>query len=170
MNTILISADNIRGSKGILSSMKNVVTTPESIILLHVQQLVGNSMMTAMMSHSEITTLKDSVEGTEHKEMLDKKAEEILSHYRKKLEDSGWKNIKTVIKSGHPPDEILKVAEEENVDLIIVGCSGKSRLKRFVSGCASRDVHNTAKVRVLISKNEGCGKHAHLWDGREVYA
>jgi nucleotide-binding universal stress UspA family protein len=170
MNTVLITADNIKASREVLSSMNNVVTTPKNIVLLHVQQLVGNATMTAMMSDSEIETLKESIEGSEHKERLDRKAETVLAHYKKELELRGLTNIKTITKAGHPPDEIIKVAEEEKVDLIIVGCSGKSRLKRFATGCASKDVEKNAKVRVLITKNNGCGKHAHLWNGKEAYA
>jgi nucleotide-binding universal stress UspA family protein len=170
MNKVLITADNIKASREVLLSMNNVVTAPESIVLLHVQQLVGNTTMTAMMSDSEIETLKESVEGTEHKERLDRKAETVLAHYRKELELRGLTKIKTITKAGHPPDEILKVAEEEKVDLIIVGCSGKSRIKRFATGCASKDVEKNATVRVLITKNNGCGRHAHHWSGKEAYA
>jgi len=170
MKKVLISADNIRGAEEILSSMDNIVTSPESIILLHVQQLVGNSTMTAMMSYSEIETMKESIEGTEHKEALDRKAETVLTHYRKVLEDRGLTNIKCIIKSGHPADEILNVAEEEKVDLIVVGCSGKSRIRKFTTGCTSRDVEKNSRIRVLITKNNGCGKHAHMWTGREAYA
>lgn len=169
MKKVLVSADNIRGSEGILSSMSSVVTLPETVILLHVQQLVGNSTMTAMMSYSEIETLKESIEGTEHKEALDRRAEEVLAHYRQAMEERGITNIKSVIRAGHPSDEILKVAEEEKVDLIVVGCSGKSRFRKFTTGCASSDVEKNSKVRVLITKNNGCGRHAHLW-GREAYA
>lgn len=170
MKKILISADNIRSSERILNQIDNVVSLPDSIVLLHVQQLVGNSTMTAMMSYSEIETLKECIEGTEHKEALDAQAERVLHHYRSELGNRGLTNVKCVIKAGHPADEILKVAEEEKVDLIVVGCSGKSRFSKFATGCASSDVEKNAKVRVLITKNNGCGKHAHLWDGAGVYA
>ncbi len=170
MNKVLIAADGIKGSKGILSSMNHVVTSPDCVILLHVQQLLGNSMMTAMLSDSDVATLKESIEGTEHKEALDRKAEKILTHYKKELEDCGLKNIKSVIKTGHPAEEILKVAEEEKVDLIIMGCSGKSRFQKLISGCASKDVMRNARIPVHITKNNGCGEHAHMWVGREAYA
>ena len=35
MNKVLITADNIHASREILLSMNNVVTDPESIVLLH---------------------------------------------------------------------------------------------------------------------------------------
>jgi nucleotide-binding universal stress UspA family protein len=170
MDKVLITADNIQSAKEILSSMNNVVTSPKEVILLHVQQLVGNATMTAMMSNSELETLKESIEETEHKEALDRKAEKVLTHYRKQLKNRGMNNIKSVITAGHPPDEILKIAEEEKVDLIILGCSGKSRLKRFATGCVSSDVEKNAKIRVLITKNNGCGRHAHFWIRRDAYA
>lgn len=170
MKKVLVAVDNVRNSKGTLALFKDLVSSPESVILLHVEQLEGNSMMTAMLSDSEMSTLKEAIKGTEHKEKLDMKAEKLLKYYRKEMEDSGLTNIRTVIREGHPSEEILKFAEEEAVDLIIVGCSGKSRMQRFVTGCASRDVEKKAKVPVLITKGDGCGAHSHIWDRREAYA
>jgi nucleotide-binding universal stress UspA family protein len=170
MKKVLIAVDSPRPSKGLMPLFSDLVSLPESVVLLHVEQLEGNSIMTAMLSDSEISTLKESLEGTEHKALLDAKAEKILAHYKKELEKGGLVNIKTVVKEGHPSEEILKVAEEENVDLIVVGCSGKSRLQRLVTGCASKEVEKNAKVPVLITKGNGCGEHAHIWNGREAYA
>ncbi len=62
------------------------------------------------------------------------------------------------------------VADEEGVDLILVGCSGKSRLQRYVTGCVSKDVEKKAKVAVLIAMGNGCWKHEHFCKGREAYA
>ncbi len=169
MKTVLIAVDGTKGSKGILSLFRELVSSPEKIVLLHVQQLEGNSLMTAMLGDAEMSTLKESLKGTEHKEALDQKTETILGHYRTELGKSGFTNVKTMVREGHPSDEILKVAEEEGVDLIMVGCSGKSRIQRFVTGCASRHVEKNAKVPVLIAKGNGCGEHGTVWNGREEY-
>ena len=170
MKKILIAVDGIKDSKEILSLFQNLIWAPENIILLHVEQLEGNAMMTAMLGDAEMATLKESLKGTEHKEKLDRKAEKILDYYRKELENGGLNNIKTLIKEGHHSDEILKTAEEEKVDLIVMNCSGKTRLHRLVTGCASSEVEKCAKVPVLITKGDGCGKHAQAWDRREAYA
>lgn len=170
MKKILIAVGGNEDSNGILSLFRDLVSLPENIILIHVQQLEGNSLMTAMLSDAEMATLKDSLKDTEHKEKLDKKSADVLSHYRKSLEKGGLINVTTVVREGHPSEEILKVSEEENVDMIIMGCSGKSRLQRLVTGCASRDVEKNAKMPVLITKGNGCGEHAHFWNGREAYA
>lgn len=169
MKKILIAVDG-KKTDGILPLFQKLLWAPENIVLVHVEQLEGNALMTSMLGDAELSTLKESLQGTEHKEALDQKAEKILTHYKKELENGGMTNIKTVIREGHPSEEILKVAEEEEVDLIIVGCGGKTRLQRMVTGCASRDVEKYAKVPVIITKGNGCGEHAHLWNGREAYA
>lgn len=170
MKKVLVAVDNTRDSKAVLSVISDLVSLPESIVLLHVEQLEGNALMTAMLSAAEMSTLKEALEGTEHKEALDSKAEKVLAFCKKELENGGLMNIKTVIKEGHPAEEIIKVAEEEQADMIVVGCSGKSRMRRLVTGCVSRDVEKNAKVPVLITKGNGCGDHAHLWSGGEAYA
>lgn len=170
MKRVLIAVDGVRGSKGIISMCNDLVSSIEDVVLLHVEQLEGNAMMTAMLGDAEMSTLKESLKGTEYKETLDRKAEKILIFYKKELSNGGLRNIKAVIRDGHPTEEILKVAEEEAVELIIVGCSGKSRLQKMFTGCVSKDVERSAKVPVLIAKGSGCGEHAHLWSGREAYA
>jgi nucleotide-binding universal stress UspA family protein len=167
---ILIAVDGKKEVDSILPLFQKLFWAPENVILVHVEQLEGNAMMTSMLGDAELSTLKESLQGTEYKEALDQKAEKILTHYKKELENGGLTNIKTVVREGHPSEEILKVAEEEEVDLIIVGCGGKTRLQRMVTGCASRDVERCAKVPVIIAKGNGCGEHAHLWNGREAYA
>jgi nucleotide-binding universal stress UspA family protein len=170
MKKILIAIDGIKDSREILSLFQNLLWIPENIVLLHVEQLEGNAMMTAMLGDAEMKTLKESLKGTEHKDKLDRKAEAILGYYSKELENGGLKNIRTVIKEGHHSDEILKTAEEEDVDLIVMNCSGKTRLHRLITGCASNEVEKCAKVPVLITKGDGCGKHAENWSRREAYA
>ena len=170
MNKVLIAVDNTDGANAVLSLYRELVSTPEEVVLLHVEQLVGNSLMTAMLSDSEISTLKDAVKGTDHKEALDRNAEKVLTYCKNRLVNTGLTGIRTVIREGNPSEEILKAAVEEHVDLIIVGCSGKSRLRRYITGCVSSEVEKKAKVPVMIAKGNGCGKHAHLWNGEEEYA
>ncbi len=169
MKKILIAVDSTKDSTSILSLFDNLVWSPDNVILVHVEQLEGNAMMTSMLGDAEMSTLKESLKGTEHKEALDKRAEKILTNYKKELKNIGMENIKTIIREGHPAEEILKVAEEENVDLILIGCSGKSRLQRLMTGCVSRDVEKCARMPVLIAKGSGCGEHAHIWNGRVAY-
>jgi len=152
MKKILIAVDDTRGSKAVLSVFHNLVRPPEEVLLLHVERLEGKSLMIDMLSESELSTLKESLIGTEYKEALDRKAEQILDHYKRELENSGLINVTSIIREGIPGDEILKVAEAENVDLIIVGSNGKRGLDRLVAGCVSKDVERNSGVPVIIAK------------------
>jgi nucleotide-binding universal stress UspA family protein len=156
MQKILIAADDTKGSAAILSVFKNQVRPPEEVILVHVQRLLGSSLMGQMLGEAEMSTLKESVEGTEFKEHLDVKAEKIIAHFQKELENGGLYNIKTIIRMGNPTEEILKVAEEEQVDLMILGCNGKSRMDKLVSGCVTKDVERRTNVPVMVAKVGNC--------------
>ena len=170
MKKVLVAVDNQNDSKGILSLFRELVSIPEEVVLLHVEQLEGNTLMTAMLGDAEMSTLKEAVKDTEHKETLDRNAETVLTYCKNKLINSGLTSVRTIVKEGDPSEEILRVADDEGAELIIVGCSGKSRFQRYLTGCASREVEKNAKVPVMIAKGIGCGKHAHMWTGREEYA
>ncbi len=152
MKKVLIAVDETKGSREILSVFKNLVRPPEEVLLLHVQRLEGNSIMIDMLGDAELSTLKESLRGTEYKEELDRKAEKILNYYRKELEDGGLIRIRTLVREGIPADEINKVAEEENIDLIIMGSNGKRGLFRLVAGCVSKEVEKNSTVPVLVAK------------------
>jgi len=160
MKKVLIAVDETSRSKAILSVFNNMMRPPEEVVLLHVQRLEGRSLMIDMLSDAELSTLNESMEGTEHKEALDKKAGEILSYFRKELESIGLIGIKTVVRQGRPVDEILAVAREEGVDLIITGCTRKTAMDKLITGNVSRDVEKNAGVPVLIA-NDGAGKKGY---------
>ncbi len=160
MKKILIAVDDTKGSKAVLSVFRNLVKPPEEVILLHVERLEGRSLMIDMLGEAELSTLRESLKGTEYKEELDRKAEKILNYYKKELEDGGLIAVRTMLRDGIPGEEILKVAEEENVEIIITGCNRKNSIDRLITGCVSKDIERNAKVPVLVAKDmEGEGIH-----------
>ncbi len=68
------------------------------------------------------------------------------------LKDEMDSNIKitSVIREGSPAAVILDVAEEENVDLIVIGSSGKSGFDRFLMGSVATKVVKSASCSVLV--------------------
>lgn len=53
---------------------------------------------------------------------------------------------------GVPADEIMKTAQEENVDLIVVGSRGLTEVKAFLLGSVSSKVSHRSKCPILIIK------------------
>lgn len=158
MEKVLMVVDETRGSKSVMSVFNNLVRPPEEIVLLYVQRLEGRSLMIDMLGDAEMSTLKDMLKDTEHKENLDRRAETVLSFYKRELQTVGLVNIKTLIRSGNPVDEVVKVADSENAGLIIVGCNGKSWVNKLFTGCVARDVERSARTPVLVAKEKGCAK------------
>ncbi len=82
-------------------------------------------------------------------EDLRKTAENMLNDIATRLREMGV-NVKTRIEFGDPAEQILKIADEENVDMIVVGVRGISRWKKILMGSVSEKVANEAKVPVMI--------------------
>lgn len=53
---------------------------------------------------------------------------------------------------GVPADEIMKTAQQENVDLIVVGSRGLTEVKAFLLGSVSTKVSHRSKCPILIIK------------------
>jgi len=92
------------------------------------------------------------MKGTERKEALDRQSQKILGYYKKELDNGGLVSVKTVVRDGVASEEIMKVAQEEGVDLIITGYTGKTTMQRLISGSVSKDVEKNAPVPVLVAK------------------
>lgn len=167
MKKVLIAVDEIEGSKAVLSVFHNMVRPPKSVVLVHVQQLEGKSLIIDMLGEAELNTLLESLKGTEYKETLDRKSEKVLNFYRKELENGGLVSVKTVVRAGIPSEEILKIAKEESVDLIVTGYSDKSFMQRMVTGSISEDIKKSAPVPVLVAKNP-TAEETYAWTGAVV--
>jgi nucleotide-binding universal stress UspA family protein len=57
-------------------------------------------------------------------------------------------------RNGIAADEILKVAEDEKVDLIITGANENKGMLRLIAGCLPSEVERRSKVPVLVGKEE----------------
>ncbi len=154
MKRLLLSVDDTKASLAVVEAAGKFFkcAMPEEVYLLHVQKLEGHSIMDdLLLSDSEISTLKEALEGTEYKEKLDKKTEKLLDFFEEELKKRGVRNIIRVVRAGHPAEEILKAAKELNADMIIIGSRGR-RLHNMFLGSVSREVVNNAEIPVLVAR------------------
>ena len=153
MNKILIAVDDTKSSKEIFAKCTQMCKcmAPEEIILLYVEKFAGRSLMDEMLGDAELSTLRDVIQGTEFQEAMDVKAEKILGFYKSALEErSPVPNVRTMVKSGIPAEEIVQTAKDEDASMIIIGSRGKR--SRLFMGSVSREVANTAECPVMIVK------------------
>ena len=81
-------------------------------------------------------------------QILKERSEENLKEFDKLNEED--LKITHVVKEGSPAKCILEVANEEDIDLIVMGSSGKSGFDRFIMGSVADKVVNSAKCAVLV--------------------
>jgi nucleotide-binding universal stress UspA family protein len=101
------------------------------------------------------TTNEDS-----DKKDLNEYLETIKQSYAKILDNAGKivkrdfpsVNYNTLLREGRPSSEIISVAENEDVDLIILGSRGIGGVTGWVLGSTSKSVVESCKKPVLVVK------------------
>ncbi len=78
--------------------------------------------------------------------------EAYLSDVETKARAEGLTKVERVYSAGDPADEILNFAEQNNVDLIVMGSRGLGRFSRVFLGSVSSKVAHHAHCTVIIVK------------------
>ncbi|MGL4670456.1 MAG: universal stress protein [Methanobacteriaceae archaeon] len=84
-------------------------------------------------------------------EMLKKESNKNLKKFEDILNESS-SNVKLTLKieEGSPADVIIETIDKEEIDLVVMGSSGKSGLDKFIMGSVAEKVLKAAKCDVLI--------------------
>lgn len=80
---------------------------------------------------------------------LEDEGNTILSDIKNEGKELGL-DVETVILEGHPADEILQVAEDRGVDIIVMGTVGRSGITRLLMGSVAEKVTRHAPCPVLV--------------------
>jgi len=172
--TILVATDNSANSRKAVEAAADIARRYEAKLILlnviHPQRIntefkrmlevenlmdPGPALMKATSKFPQtmaenLTRLNESVDASYR--YLQLLAEQILEQANKIVFKQGVKDAKTQIEDGDPAQEILRCADRENVDLIIVGNRGLSELKELLMGSVSHKVSQYAKCSCVIVK------------------
>lgn len=154
MKNILLAIDDTKGSVRAAEKSAELLKgrAPERLVLLYVEKLEGRSIMDELIqSDSELATLKEELADTDVQKKLDQRAAKVLDYFDHLLTERGLPPTDRLVRQGHPAEEILAVAHNENIDLIIIGCRGQ-RLQSLFLGSVSREVTNQSAIPVLVIK------------------
>lgn len=77
------------------------------------------------------------------------------------------REVETLIVAGRAADTVTAMAEEHQVDLIVVGSRGHGTLETMLLGSVSSEVIDHAHVPVLVARGGGIERIAFAWDGSE---
>jgi len=80
-----------------------------------------------------------------------------MKNIKNTLQKIGNAEIETLIRYGMPADEIFKLIEERNPQLVVMGSQGRGFVKEIFLGSVSHDVarHSSASVLLIPAKRGG---------------
>jgi len=85
-----------------------------------------------------------------------KEGEDRIHHemegYKEKLVRHGAHGKVRAVSAKNPGDAILRTSEEEECDLIVIGCRGRSTLRRTILGTVSDYIVHHAAVPVVVCR------------------
>ncbi|TJX13781.1 universal stress protein [Tissierella creatinini] len=141
MKKILIAVDGSENSKKALLKAKEIAQLKSSdvYILTVIENLKGNPYTVSQDYQNETT--KTNIQRGE--EILEE-AKEIFKDYPGKVEAD--------YRVGDVADKIIEIAEEKEIDLIVMGRRGLGTLSRAFLGSISNKVLNNVTNSVLIVK------------------
>lgn len=112
------------------------------LIILHIIHIHAAGLM-----YTTESTFKQFIEKNK------KESEEWFNTISKKAKEQGVEiKTETVEEIYSVPGAIIKRAEEENVDIIIIGGTGKSGFKKLLLGSVATDVVRYSKCPVFVIK------------------
>ena len=81
-------------------------------------------------------------------DMYRKEGEEATKYIEDIAKKEGLE-IRKWILAGHPAEEILKLVEEQSIDLIVMGTLGRSGIEKFLLGSVADKVIRNSRIPVL---------------------
>jgi nucleotide-binding universal stress UspA family protein len=83
---------------------------------------------------------------------LEREGEEVLAKARTSAKDRGVA-LTTFIRQGHAGNEIITLAEQQKIDMIVVGSHGKSKADRLLLGSVSNYVVTHGTITTLVVRS-----------------
>jgi nucleotide-binding universal stress UspA family protein len=102
---------------------------------------------------STIAAMGYEVDSTQYVAGIKEERQQALDEILKKISFPAEK-ARTMIKIGHPAQELLKMAVNEKVDLVIMGIKGRSDLEYLLVGSVAEKVFRRSPVPILSYRDE----------------
>ncbi|MDQ3504009.1 MAG: universal stress protein [Actinomycetota bacterium] len=107
------------------------------------------------MSAREVQDAQDVLGGEAYKVSGSTPAEDVLRDAADRARSSGLTDIETVAVEGDPVDELVRVADQWGVDLVVVGNRGLNSLAGRLLGSVPANISHRASCDVLIVHTTG---------------
>lgn len=98
--------------------------------------------------YGDVVKLPESMVKKMRQRLLDESTE-IADRVRKIAESKGVE-ASIIVRDGKPAPEILKIIRDEDIDLVVIGYTGKGMISRLLIGSVSEKIASTAACSVII--------------------
>lgn len=133
MKKILVGFDGSEGSKQALSRSISLLDEHGDLILLSV-----------IPSPADKIFVDDEMYKT-----MKKKAEDMITEVVRNMDQQGF-TVTGLIEEGDPAARIIDVSNRTNVDLIVLGSKGTSKIGRYLIGSVANKVVQYAHKPVMV--------------------
>lgn len=145
ISKILIPTDGTKASKKAIDYGIELARQTNAFVTILGVVDKGDFVAQALPADAETIHLRRPIE-----DYLGQIVEGYLTEAEKQCKKKGVKPV-TVIRSGHPVEEIVKEARRSKSDLIIIGSHGKGALESAVLGSVTYGLlHKNTKYPVLV--------------------
>jgi nucleotide-binding universal stress UspA family protein len=86
-------------------------------------------------------------------EAMNKQGQQAVD-YVKSIGEMKGVNVESVLLDGYPSDELIRYAEEEKMDIVIMGTLGKTGLDRLLMGSVAGNLVRHSKVPVMVIRDK----------------
>lgn len=86
-------------------------------------------------------------------EGLKKQAQQAVDYVKGSGEKKGI-NVESIVLEGHPADELIRYAEENGMDIIVMGTLGRTGIERLLLGSVAGNVVRHSKVPVMVVRKK----------------
>ena len=86
-------------------------------------------------------------------EQQEKYSYSTLNELRERFKTKGYEPLDAIILSGNPAQKIIDFAKSRQIDLIVLGSKGKTKMQDFLLGSVSKRVLENTTSDVLIFKD-----------------
>ena len=146
LKNILVAIDGSEASKNALQlAIELSEKYGAGLHLLHVVREMQVPLNPGLMEAYE------KLERQRH-DLLKSAGEQLLNQSKRVAETKGITALQADIGSGDPASAIVKYADKNQMDLIVIGSRGLGQIESLLMGSVSRKVSNMTKVNCLIVK------------------
>jgi len=146
INRVLVPLDGSKHSDETVQFLLRIPLPPHTEVLV---MMVVQSFAAAFIKAYTLDLERDRQIIAELQKAEEEAAERLLAEAGRQFRNGGYR-VSAILARGEPSREILREANQRNVDLIALGAKGLTGVRSFLLGSVAQRIARYAKPSVLI--------------------